>query len=78
MINPKMSLGVDVSGDYISYAVVLQDKSAVKLISAGKTKTPEGAIKDGNITDPASLAKALKDLIGKKNTESANLPLRLL
>lgn len=66
MINTKMSLGVDISGDYISYAVVLQDKSVVKMISAGKTKTPAGAIKDGNIVDPASLAKALKELIGKK------------
>ncbi|MBW8015214.1 MAG: hypothetical protein FVQ82_03435 [Planctomycetes bacterium] len=66
MINKKVSLGVDISGDCISYAVAAQEKSGVKIISAGKTQTPAGAIKDGNITDPAAIAKALRGLIGSK------------
>ena len=66
MINKKISLGVDISGDCISYAVVTQEKNSVKIIASGKTQTPAGAVKDGNITDPAGLAKVLKDLIGSK------------
>ena len=70
MINKKISLGVDISGDCISYAVVTQEKSSVKIIAAGKTKTPAGAIKDGNIKDPAAVARVLKTLIGRKKYRS--------
>lgn len=64
--NNKMSLGIDISGDCISYAVVVREKSAIKIVSAGEISTPFGAIKDGNIVDSALVAKVLKNLIAKK------------
>ncbi len=56
MINKKISLGIDISEDCISYAVVSKEKSSVKMISAGKKQTPAGAVKNGNIVDPALAA----------------------
>ncbi len=66
MIKKNISLGVDISENCISYAVVMQEKSAVKMISAGKKNTPDGAIKDGNIVGPAVVAKTIKQLITSK------------
>lgn len=77
MINNNISLGIDISGDCISYAVVAQEKSAVKIVSAGKIQTPAGAIKDGNIVDPAIIAKTLKQLIPSKKYRSCKSTISL-
>ena len=62
-IGPKTSLGIDISEHRISVALVKQNKSGIKLVKAADAETPEGAITDGSISDPALLASAIRKLL---------------
>ena len=56
------ALGIDISSNGISLAVVKRSKKGVELLKAATGAVPEGAIKDGNIQDPALIARAIKEL----------------
>ena len=43
-------------------ALLRKKGSSVELVKAASGPVPEGAIKNGNIEDPAMLAKGIKDL----------------
>jgi len=58
----KTALGIDISGGRINLALLKSDKSGVKLLKAVSLPVPEGAIRKGNIEEPAILAKAIKEL----------------
>jgi Tfp pilus assembly PilM family ATPase/Tfp pilus assembly protein PilN len=58
----KTALGIDISGDRINMALLGQSVKGVELLKADSAPVPEGAIKNGNIENPAKLAKAIKEL----------------
>ena len=58
----KTSLGVDISDDRISLALLKQTKGGIKVLKAANGPVPAGAIEQGNLKDPAVLAKAIKAL----------------
>jgi len=58
----KTALGVDISDGRINMALLKQSAKGLELLKAVSSPVPDGAIKDGNIEDPAKLAKAIKDL----------------
>ena len=58
----KTALGVDISDGRINMALLRQSAKGIELLKAASAPVPDGAIKDGNIEDPAKLAKAIKDL----------------
>ncbi len=61
----KSALGIDISQNRISLALLKKDGSGVKLLRSASGPVPAGAIKDGSIEDAALLAKAVRKL---KNT----------
>jgi type IV pilus assembly protein PilM len=65
MFNTKTALGIDISDGRINLALLKSDKSGVKLVKAVSGPVPEGAIRKGNIEEPAILAKAIKELKAK-------------
>jgi len=58
----KTALGVDISDGRINMALLRQSAKGIELLKTASAPVPDGAIKDGNIEDPAKLAKAIKDL----------------
>jgi Tfp pilus assembly PilM family ATPase len=58
----KTALGVDISEGRINMALLKQSAKGLELLKAASAPVPDGAIKDGNIEEPAKLAKAIKDL----------------
>ncbi|HPD46751.1 MAG TPA: pilus assembly protein PilM [Anaerohalosphaeraceae bacterium] len=63
MLNPKIALGIDISEHRISAALLKQTKHGLKLLKAGDAPVPQGAITDGNITNPTLLAAAIRRLL---------------
>jgi Tfp pilus assembly protein PilN len=63
----KTSLGIDISENQINVALLRQLGGEIELVKAASAPVPEGAITDGNITNPASLAGAIKQLLAKNN-----------
>jgi Tfp pilus assembly protein PilN len=59
---PKTSLGVDISDDKISLALLQRTKDGVKVLKAASGPVPEGAVEQGNVKDAALLARAVKSL----------------
>jgi len=66
MIKNRISLGIDIADDRISFALVKQSKDGLHLLKAADTTVPEGAITNGNIANPALIAGQIKNLL-KKN-----------
>ncbi len=58
----KTALGVDISDGRINMALIRQSAKGLELLKAASVSVPDGAIKDGNIENPAKLARAIKDL----------------
>ncbi len=58
----KTALGIDISNGMINMALLRQSVKGLELLKTASVPVPDGAIKDGNIEDPAKLAKAIKDL----------------
>jgi Tfp pilus assembly PilM family ATPase/Tfp pilus assembly protein PilN len=58
----KKALGIDISNGKISMALLRQTVKGLELLKAASAPVPDGAIKNGNIENPASLAKAIKAL----------------
>lgn len=57
----QISLGIDISADRISLALLRQTKDGIKLVGAAGADVPAGVISNGNITDAAAVADAIKD-----------------
>ena len=62
-MNSKTSLGIEISQNSLSFALLSKTKSTMKIVKAGRSMLPAGCIVDGNIADPAKLAKALRHLL---------------
>jgi hypothetical protein len=58
----KSALGIDISENRISLALLKKDGSGVKLLKATSGPVPDGVIKDGCIEDAALLTKAVRKL----------------
>jgi len=58
----QTALGIDISNSRINLALLKSDKGTVKLLKAAGSPVPDGAIKNGDIEDPAILSRAIKDL----------------
>ena len=59
---PRTSLGVDICDDKISLVLLKETKGGVKVLKAASGPVPAGAIEQGNVNDPAVLARAIKTL----------------
>lgn len=62
LMNNKIALGIDISAGKINLALLKQTAEGVELLKAVSTDVPPGAISDGNVKDPAALARAIKEL----------------
>ncbi len=58
----KISLGIDISENLISMALLKKDGDGVKLLKAASCPVPEGAIKNGNIENAQALGKSIRKL----------------
>lgn len=58
----KTALGVDISESRINMALIRQSARGLELLKAASAPVPDGVIKDGNIENPAKLARAIKEL----------------
>ncbi len=58
----RTSLGIDISEDKISIALLRQTKEGVQIVKSANGPIPAGAIEQGNVKDPVLLAKAIKAL----------------
>jgi Tfp pilus assembly PilM family ATPase/Tfp pilus assembly protein PilN len=58
----KTALGIDISDGRINMALLRQSTKGLDLLKAASAPVPEGAIKNGNIENPAKLARAIKEL----------------
>ena len=74
----KTALGIDISDGEINMALVGQTAKGIELLKTASAPVPEGAIKNGNIENPAKLAKAIKELRthNKIKTRQAGLSLQ--
>ena len=62
-VGSKSTLGINIGQDRISAALLRQVKGEIRLEKAAQAPVPEGAIIDGNIAEPAVLAKTLNDML---------------
>lgn len=77
MARSKTSLGIDISENRISFALLKQSQGQVNLLKAAEDPTPEGAIKNGRIADLAVLSKAIKKLLAKHGIRKCSATLSL-
>jgi len=61
----KTALGVDISQSQINLALLKKRANGVQLLKAASGPVPAGVIKNGNVEDPSSLAKAVGKLKAK-------------
>ncbi len=58
----KNTLGIDISNGMINMALLGQTAKGIELLKTASAPVPEGVVKDGNIENPAKLARAIKEL----------------
>ena len=58
----RLSLGIDISGEKINLALLKQTRQGIKLLKAASAAVPQGAISNGNITDPVAIGELIKEL----------------
>ena len=61
-LDTKTALGIDISNGRINLALLRKNKNGLELVKTATGPIPDGAIKNGNIEDPAVLAKGIKQL----------------
>ncbi len=61
-LSNNTALGIDISEGRINLALLRKNKASVQLLKAAGGPIPEGAVKDGNVQDPALLAKGIREL----------------
>ena len=65
MLGTKTSLGIDISDSRISIVLLRQINSQIRLVKAADGPVPQNAVVNGNIVDPAALAKAVKSMLAQ-------------
>jgi Tfp pilus assembly protein PilN len=78
MAGYRTALGIDISGGEINLALLRKSGDNIKLIKSAIAPVPEGVIKNGNIENPAALAKAIKKLKMKKRISAHHTAFSLL
>ncbi len=79
MRSPRTALGIDISNGRINLALLKKNaKGGIRLLKAAVGAVPDGAIKDGNVEDPALLASAIKKLKAAKRIHSHSVAISLL
>jgi len=58
----KTALGIDISNGRINLALLRKNSNGVELVKTASAPIPEGAIKNGNVEDPAILARGIREL----------------
>lgn len=61
-LGAKSALGIDISENRISLALLKKDGNDIKLLDSAEGPVPAGAIKDGCVEDAALLTKAVRKL----------------
>jgi len=61
----KTSLGIDICEDRISAGLLRQHAGKIKLVKTATAEVPKGAITNGNITNPAALGGAIRQMLAK-------------
>ncbi len=61
----KTSLGIDICEGRINVALLRQFGGEIELVKAASAAVPKGAMTNGNITNPASLAGAIRQLLAQ-------------
>jgi type IV pilus assembly protein PilM len=74
----KTALGIDITQERISMALVKKQGDSLKLLKTAECPVPEGVIKKGNVEDPAALAKAIKYLKIKNRMYSNRIAMSLV
>jgi Tfp pilus assembly PilM family ATPase/Tfp pilus assembly protein PilN len=74
----ETALGIDISESRISLALLKKGRKGIRLLRAASCAIPEGAIKSGNIEDPALLSRALKTLKNRKRIGAGSCAVSLL
>ncbi len=62
MFHGKTAAGIDISESKVSIAVLKNGRDGLRLVKAAAAPVPAGAIKDGNIENPALFSKMLRHL----------------
>ena len=65
-MHSKTSLGIVITDERISFALLAKTKSVPKLVKAGHVPTPEGCLVGGNIADPVKLARCINKMLRSK------------
>jgi Tfp pilus assembly protein PilN len=77
MLRTKTALGVDVSAQRISLALLKRTKNGVELLASANAPLPEGVITDGSIVNTAALANAIKSLKNKSRIRTTRAAVSL-
>ncbi len=77
IIGRNTALGVDITDKRISLALLKKSQKGLELVRTADGPVPEGALKDGNVVNPAALAKAIKLLKTKVGAGSVNTAMSL-
>ncbi|MHC5060840.1 MAG: pilus assembly protein PilM [Planctomycetota bacterium] len=76
-LGKKTSLGIDICQDRISVALLGRAGGEIELLKTASVAVPDGAMTDGNITNPASVAGAIKQLLSKNKIRRQSAALSL-
>ena len=63
-LKTSKTIGIDISSDHISFAVVSEENGKLKLIKSGITQLPSGLIRNGMIFDQLLFVKTIKNVLG--------------
>jgi len=74
----RTALGIDISDGRINLALLKQDGDGIKLLKFAGCPLPEGAIRNGNITDAVSLAREIKSLKAKHKIRANHTAMSLV
>lgn len=74
----NISLGIDISEDFISFALLKKSSKGIILTKAGRIETPPVCVSDGNIIDHAILGKTIKELLNKHRVKVSSASVSLL
>ena len=77
-IKSKISLGIDITSEWINIALVKRVKDELKLLKSARAKVPEGAMTDGNISDAGLLARMIRDLLKQNKIRTHHAAISLV
>ncbi|MBN2138024.1 MAG: pilus assembly protein PilM [Sedimentisphaerales bacterium] len=78
MRGSRTALGIDISNNRINLALLRRSAKGIRLVKAASGAVPDGAIKDGNIENPALLAGAIKKLKAASRIHSHPVAMSLI